>query len=131
MDAVDEVLQEACAGVEAIPITLRGAGAFPSLSHIKVVWVGMEGGAPLEGIATDLEAGLEPLGFKRERRPFRPHVTVGRVKGGRHKERLQQVLRDYQGAEFGAQTLDAVRLKQSVLTPKGPIYTTLREAHLG
>src|SRR5213596_3701327 len=49
-------IREACADVQPFPITVRGTGAFPSLSRMNVVWVGVEGAEPIGRIAADLEA---------------------------------------------------------------------------
>src|SRR5207247_990845 len=55
-------IREACADIQPFPITVRGAGAFPSLSRMNVVWVGVEGAEPIGRIAADVEASLESLG---------------------------------------------------------------------
>lgn len=130
VEDVGEAMNRACQGVAPIQVSMQGSGAFPNLNHIKVVWIGLTGADTLKEIARALDDELAPLGFSRERRPFRPHVTIARVKGGRNKDRLQAVLREYSDSSFGEQTIDAVALKKSVLTPKGPIYTTLRERRL-
>lgn len=128
---VGEVVDRACQGVAPFQVSLEGSGAFPNMNHIKVVWIGLTGADPLKDIARALDEGMAPLGFSRERRPFRPHVTIARVKGGRNKEQLQAVLREHPNTAFGEQIVEAVVLKQSVLTPQGPIYTTISEHRLG
>lgn len=62
----------------------RGCGTFPGHGRPRVVWVGLQGeidaAARLKQV---VDAALEPLGFGREDRPFRPHLTLGRVVEGR------------------------------------------------
>ncbi|WP_053057617.1 RNA 2',3'-cyclic phosphodiesterase [Rubrobacter aplysinae] len=78
-----ETITALCSGHGAFDLSLRGAGAFPSVRRACVLWVGAsEGSGPLGALARDLEDGLEKLGFGRETRPFRPHATVARAKGG-------------------------------------------------
>lgn len=109
-------------------VIIKGLGVFPNLRRISVVWAGIEEGATeLNDIARQVEANLRTLGIKPEPRGFSPHLTIARVKTGRNKDelaRLTQTMADY---EFGTIRARCLRLKKSVLTPKGPIYTLLRE----
>ena len=61
---------------------LTEIGAFPGKSRPRVIWVGLGGDVDgLSRIKVRLDALLEPLGFTPEnRRPFKPHLTIGRVK---------------------------------------------------
>lgn len=128
---VVDAIRKATGEVSPFVARLRGAGAFPGLARMNVAWVGIENAEPLARVAGALEASLEHLGFRRETRPWSPHVTVARVKGGRNLERLRQILRAHETTLFGEWTVDEVRLKRSVLSPEGPAYTTLEEVRLG
>jgi 2'-5' RNA ligase len=109
-------------------IELRGLGAFPSLRYARVVWAGIRKGAnELANVFDQLEPRLRRLGFKPDPKGFSPHLTIARVRTGRHKPELVGCVEDLADYEFGVIKADALRLKKSVLTPKGPIYTTLRE----
>lgn len=113
-------------------IELRGLGAFPSLRYARVVWTGIRKGADeLVNIFNQLEPRLRRLGFKPDRKGFSPHLTIARVRTGRHKAELVRCVEDLADYEFGVINADYLRLKKSVLTPKGPIYTTLREVRGG
>ena len=113
-------------------IELRGLGAFPSLRYARVVWAGIRKGADeLTNIFNQLEPRLRRLGFKPDSKGFSPHLTIARVKTGRHKAELIRCVEDMADYEFGIINADYLKLKKSVLTPKGPIYTTLREVHGG
>ncbi|MEE8167648.1 MAG: RNA 2',3'-cyclic phosphodiesterase [Candidatus Hydrothermarchaeales archaeon] len=111
-------------------VDLHGLGAFPSVKRIRVIWVGFrENADKFIQMNCDLEENLERLGFKREYR-FHPHLTIARVKSPRGKEELQALLEKYKDVNFGVLHVSKVELKKSVLTPKGPIYSTLREVTL-
>lgn len=110
-------------------IELRGLGAFPSLRYARVVWAGIQkGGDELVKVFNQLEFRLRRLGFKPDPKGFSPHLTIARVRTGRHKAELVKCVEDLADYEFGIIKADCLKLKKSVLTPKGPIYTTLREA---
>ena len=64
----------------------------------------------------------------RERRPFRPHVTLARVKEF-HPSLIQQVQR-MPSEPFGRFRVETIKLKKSTLTPHGPIYEDLAEVAL-
>ena len=113
-------------------IELRGIGVFPRLSHPRVVWAGIRKGADrLVNVFDQLEPRLRGLGFKPDTKGFSPHLTIARVRTGRHKAELVKLVRELEDYEFGAIKAECLRLKKSDLTPRGPIYTTLREVCSG
>ncbi|HEX9566256.1 MAG TPA: RNA 2',3'-cyclic phosphodiesterase [Thermoplasmata archaeon] len=124
-------IQETCADVRRFPITVRGTGAFPSLTRMNVVWVGVEGAEPIGGIAADLDVSLESLGFEAERRPWKAHVTLARVKGHRDLDRVRSILETRRDEIFGSHRVDRIHLKKSVLTPGGAQYSVVATAVFG
>jgi len=109
-------------------IELRGLGVFPNLRHPNVVWVGIKKGAEeLGGIFAQFEPRLRMLRFQPDTKGFSPHITIARVKSGRNKTELATQITQMENLEFGIMKADALRLKKSILTPKGPIYSTLYE----
>lgn len=61
-----------------------GIGCFPDLRRPNVLWAGVaDPTGSLTRIHADLETTLAETGYRPEHRPFRPHITLGRVaKGG-------------------------------------------------
>ena len=107
---------------------IRGAGAFPNLKHMNVIWVGVnEGWTQVEQIYEQVEKLLSGIGFRRENRPFSPHITVARVRSGRNRDEIAHFLRRLGDETFGKITVNKVRLKQSILLSSGPKYSTLLE----
>jgi 2'-5' RNA ligase len=109
-------------------VELTGLGAFPKLTYPRVVWAGIRKGADeLTDVFEQLEPRLRGLGFKPDNKGFSPHLTIARVRTGRNKAQLIKLIQELEDHEFGAVKAECFRLKKSDLTPKGPIYTTLRE----
>ncbi|MFQ6080512.1 MAG: RNA 2',3'-cyclic phosphodiesterase [Candidatus Bathyarchaeia archaeon] len=109
-------------------VEIRGLGAFPSLRYARVVWAGIRRGADeLRNVFDQLEPLLRGLGFKPDPKGFSPHLTIARVKSGRHKAELIRCVQDLADCEFGVVKADCLRLKKSTLTPRGPFYSTLKE----
>ncbi len=127
---IGDAMRASVAGIRPFTVRLAGTGAFPNLRRMNVVWVGMEGAEPLAEISRRLEESLEPLGYPRERRAFSPHVTIARVKGPRGLDDVRRVLEARARDAFGEASVDGIRLKKSVLTPKGPLYSTVGEVPL-
>ena len=112
--------------------TIRGAGAFPNFRRPRVVWLGMHPVAPLAGIARRVDDALTPLGIEGERRPFRAHVTLGRVNEGfpaTQGEALERALRAV-GVAWDLRVAD-VAVMRSTLGRGGPTYDVLARIPLG
>jgi len=115
-------------GFPPFSLEIKGAGAFPSLKRMNVIWVGVgEGWSQVELIYEQTEKLLHQLGFSRETRDFSPHITVARVKSGRKRDEIAAFLGHLTDESFGTFNVQSVRLKQSVLSPSGPKYSTLFE----
>jgi 2'-5' RNA ligase len=109
-------------------VEIRGVGVFPSLKYARIVWAGIRGGAEqLKEVFSQLEPRLQKLRFKPDRKGFSPHITFARVRTGRNKKELVYCIKELKDYEFGVLKVDCLKLKKSVLTPKGPIYSTLKE----
>ncbi|MBN2335209.1 RNA 2',3'-cyclic phosphodiesterase [Candidatus Bathyarchaeota archaeon] len=127
---VDEAV-EAVKSTSFKPFTvmIEGVGAFPNLRRPRVVWAGItEGVTEFVEIWKSTDLRLSKLGFERERRGFSPHITIGRVRSGRNRDRLAEEIAALGDFEFGRLQVDRIKLKRSVLTPQGPIYSTLAES---
>jgi 2'-5' RNA ligase len=129
IDEIERIMKEAVADVTSFHMQLRGSGVFPNEHYIKVIWIGIESSEQLGSIAQHLDHHLARLGYKKERRGFSPHLTIGRVKTARAKEQLLEVINTYRTTEFTTIPVYSIRLMKSELTPKGPIYTLLRDVH--
>jgi 2'-5' RNA ligase len=126
IDQIHEKMKEV--SFTPFDIEIKGMGVFPNMRHIKVIWVGIHKGADeLTNVFDQLEPRLQGLGFRPDRKGFTPHLTIARVKGGRHKAELVKRIQELSDREFGIVKGECLRLKRSVLTPKGPIYSILKE----
>jgi 2'-5' RNA ligase len=126
-DTAVSLLPQLSAGLDQVAaqhnrfeLTVSGLGCFPNRKRPRVIWAGLRGDlTSINGLAAGLNELLAPLGWEPEKRPFRPHLTLGRVKDSRK----------LQGIEWGTQVeeivvgVTAVHLIESQLRPSGPIYT--------
>jgi 2'-5' RNA ligase len=107
---------------------IYGVGAFPSSRYPRVLWAGITDGADqLLSVFNQLEPRLRGLGFAPDSKGFSPHLTIARVKSERNKAELARFIGEKANYEFGIVKAACLRLKRSDLTPRGPIYSTLKE----
>jgi len=74
-------------------------------------------------LASQVEKKLGPLGFRPDK-PFKPHLTIFRVKN--RIDDISGTIERFKKVELGKYTMTELKLKQSVLTPSGPIYSDLQ-----
>jgi 2'-5' RNA ligase len=122
--ALREALAEAASDFEPFPVSVAGLGVFPSPKRPRVVWVGLHGAA-LGALAAAVERAVEPLGFAPESRPYRPHITLGRVTGNQGWKRLEELLRARGRDEIGSCIIDELVAYRSHLQRGGSVYTKL------
>ncbi|MCK5261677.1 MAG: RNA 2',3'-cyclic phosphodiesterase [Thermoplasmatales archaeon] len=130
IDDIEQIIKGSVKEIEPFTIKLSGTGVFPNQNYIRVIWIGIKDAEIIETISRSIDERLSQLGFKREKRGFSAHLTIGRVKTAKNKQLLLKAIEDYKDSEFSTQEINSIKLKKSDLTPKGPIYTTLREVKL-
>lgn len=82
LEVIEEAIRFAVAGSEPLPMRLTELGAFPNPSRPRVLWLGIEAPPALELLQDRLERESEAIGFAPDGVPYRPHVTLGRVREG-------------------------------------------------
>jgi 2'-5' RNA ligase len=131
VDRIHGAMQQATQAFSPLVLRGEGVGVFPDLKRARVVWVGVSGDIKdLRDLQGELEDKLNGLGFPREKRSFKGHLTLGRIKGRLDGAKLGEALRalgDFQTEPFAVQSLV---LFQSDLRPDGAVYTRLAEATL-
>lgn len=124
---LDAVLRSAREVVfKPFKLGVKGVGYFPGRGRVNVLWLGVDD--PEQGLKKILDQLLEKLtkrGFRYDDRGFTPHLTIGRVKYVRDKQRLLKTIEEMGEMVFGEQLIDRLKVKKSVLTGRGPIYSDL------
>ena len=125
IEKIQDIIKESVKGIQPFEIIFSNVGVFPNLNYMKVIWIGIQNAEPIKIIANSINEKITILGFEKDKRPFSAHLTIGRVKTAKNKERVKQILIKYQKMDFYSFNVESVKLKKSVLTPKGPIYSDL------
>ncbi len=117
-------------GLKPFELALSGIGFFPERGAPRVVWVGLSGELePLLELHRKLEKAFKKIGFPPEKRPFHPHLTLGRVKEPRRTETLR-----HRAAELSVPRktfrVEGLTFYRSELHPDGAVYTALKTVEL-
>jgi 2'-5' RNA ligase len=131
IDGIAEVIEATVRDFSPLILFTNGLGVFPGIKKPRVIWIGISGDIkPLSEIQANLETNLEIKGFAKENRPFKSHLTLGRVKGDIHPENLIDILRSF--SDFSSEPFEAgeLVLYKSELKPSGALYTKLQTLYL-
>ena len=121
------VVEKAAEEERPFSLAIGGAGVFPDPHRPRVLWLGMNGDVErLLAFQKGLEQALLQIGFPREQRPFRPHLTLGRIKTSRGLIGLAGALEKGEEYTAGRFVASGLSLIQSELTPRGAVYTKLK-----
>lgn len=133
LSVLKQTIQAACKSIPTFQANARGTGVFPSLRQPRVLWAGLESGAALGNLVSALDSELANLGYKKESRPFSPHLTLARIASPENTPAFDLTLKSLFAAkekEFGSIIVRRITLFQSTLSPGGSIYTPLERFQL-
>lgn len=140
VEQISGALKTTADNFNAFNISLTKVGAFPNLRRPRVIWIDIDKGAgELKSLSTKIETELEKLGFApstslgtgKEKREFKAHLTLGRVRSLKNIENLEKIISEVNFQAGNEIRIDKIVLFQSTLTPKGAIYTPLSKHPIG
>ena len=127
-----EAADRAASRHQPLEMSVRDVGAFPNFRRARVVWIGVEQEPRLELLHHDLEMACEEEGFEVEGRPFRPHITLARVRAPLPVERARALARVARTVRMKATVpVERITLFESTHAPTGARYRRIHAAPLG
>lgn len=130
--AIREAMRRSVSQREPFSLRVSGVGVFPGLKRPKVLWLGLQGQLELlDDWHRNLSAFLAVQGIPLEKRPFKGHLTIGRVKERLDSETLRAALRHQVQFVTDDFVVDSICLFKSDLTPRGAVYTPLIQTRMG
>ena len=132
IEQVKNSLKNAVSGLKPYSIHLAEIGAFQKISYARVIWVGMDEGAEeTKKIYQAIEEELSKGGFPKEKRPFSPHLTLGRVHSGKNKQGLINVVEKEKSFSSSEKlSVGEIILFKSILSSVGPTYEPMFKGSL-
>lgn len=132
LPTLHKIINDATSSLSFFNMSIENVGAFPTLKKPRIIFVSAQDkGNNLLKIYERLDKGLEALGIKRESRNYVGHITLGRTRSQKNISKLINALNSGAVHSFGQEKVNYISLMQSELTPKGPIYTRLKDFILG
>jgi RNA 2',3'-cyclic 3'-phosphodiesterase len=123
---ISHVVKNGVANMRALMLNVRNLGAFPSVNRPRVLWLGIDGDTDaLISLQAETDTGFQEYGFKKEERPFRPHLTLARIKEPKGLVGLAEAVKKNDDYIAGSFTVSGLTLFKSDLKPTGAIYTKL------
>jgi 2'-5' RNA ligase len=131
VNEIERACVETIAEFQPFTLDLNGAGVFPNARQPRVLWAGLSGEIEKAvEIQRRLDGRLAAIGFGREEKPFRPHLTVGRIKSNKKTRELIALAEAYQLPDLSFDVKEMVVMK-SELRREGALYTCLAKATMG
>jgi RNA 2',3'-cyclic 3'-phosphodiesterase len=119
------ILKDNCERSGKFELVIKGAGLFRNPDDPRIIWTCINTSEKLLHINDLIKKGLNGLGIKTEERPFKPHLTIGRIKHINDKEILKALVEKFQNAEIQIVPVTEIVIYQSILLPSGPVYKPL------
>jgi 2'-5' RNA ligase len=133
VNVLQDILRGETVDREPFAISLGGLGAFPKVRRPRVIWVGVEAPPELESLQRGIDKQTAKVGYPPDRRPFSPHITVGRVSRNASPAEVRVIgdtLNEANVGYLGVARVQAVHLYRSDLQPGGAVYHRLFSAEL-
>ena len=131
IDSISDCVAEATVGITPFQLSTKGIGVFPKIKRARIIWAGLSGQmAVLNELQNAIDIKLAGIGFPREKRKFKGHLTLGRSKGVIDAANLARAIEEFKDFQSKTFMVDRVTLFRSDLNPSGAVYTELREIEL-
>ncbi|MCE9612981.1 MAG: RNA 2',3'-cyclic phosphodiesterase [Lentisphaerae bacterium] len=109
----------------SLRIAFEGVGHFGSASSPRVIWAGVLAPPALMALQLGVASAARACAIALESRPYRPHVTLGRVRSGRGRDALLAAMQKDAAMPLGEQSASQVVVMQSLLGSAGAHYQVL------
>lgn len=126
VESISQAVQNRLQSSWSLSLNVEKLGVFPDSSRPRVLWCDTTGDVEkLAALQKQLDADFALLGFPKEDRPFRAHLTLARIKDPRNVSGIGNALTRHVNFSAGKFHVPELILFQSKLTPQGAIYTRL------
>jgi len=127
IDEISNKLTDNLREIKSFNLSCKGVGVFKNVYNPKILWFGIKQSENLINLKLAVDKVISSFGFTIEERDFKPHLTIGRVKLVKNKNKFKNVLEKYKEVEIQNFSIKEVILYESKLTPKGPVYNVLKK----
>ncbi|MBI5184852.1 MAG: RNA 2',3'-cyclic phosphodiesterase [Nitrospinae bacterium] len=123
---IGKALEKAIGGARAFSMNINEVGVFPNIKFPRVIWMGVdEPTRTLINLENRISAEMETLGFPKEEKKFTPHITLGRIKSHKGKNKLMEIIQSQRMLYCDEALVEDVKLYKSELKPTGAVHSVL------
>ena len=119
---ISSMLEKVCGNSGNFELTIRGTGVFRNINDPRIIWTNIVHSEKLVKLTDKILVGLTEMNIKLEDKPFKLHITIGRIKHLKNKETFKKLTEQYQNTELQRLHVTEVILYESILLPQGPKY---------
>ena len=132
IDKIGAAMTAAAIEFPPVTLTVRGIGVFPGIKRPRVIWVGLGGDIrSLLSLQSRLEQELAGAGFPKDKRSFKAHLTLGRIKQSAGPAVIRRMISQHATLNSDDFTCNQVILFKSDLKPSGAVYSKLKQTRIG
>lgn len=125
LSIIEEVLKPFIATIPKLQFQTGNLGVFPNYKNPRIIWLGLEGKTEaLLNLYNKCDEISKALGLPQSNTLFQPHITLARIKNIKYFDYIFLQIKDNDSREI---VFDKLVLYESILTPRGPIYTELQK----
>lgn len=126
LNEISEVLKDQCSNTGSFAFEIAGAGVFRNLKDPRVIWAGIRSPEKLVDLGNKIQSALRNKGFSLDDKPFRPHITLGRIKHLNDLSKIENLINSYKDYQIQELLVKEVILYESILRQTGPEYRALK-----
>ncbi|WP_138430589.1 RNA 2',3'-cyclic phosphodiesterase [Fodinibius saliphilus] len=110
-------------------LVIKGMGFFSQGRKPRVLWAGIVKNKRLAELHNKIEQLCAAMGFKTEVRPFKPHITMARLKGC-SKQKVTSFINEYKQFQLPRVRVSEFVLYESKLSSEGATHHRLKTINL-
>lgn len=130
INKVVEIINKTVPEYNSFEISFKSLGVFKNIRQPQVIWIGIEAPESLYDLREKICAELKESGLYQDKKPFRPHLTLGRMKYLTSRDALSDILKSSGIHDLPAQIVNEIILYESILKAHGPVYKPLETTRL-
>jgi RNA 2',3'-cyclic 3'-phosphodiesterase len=130
VDEIGEELNQVSKQFSSFSFELEGLGFFKNREKPRVLFANIKEGEVLQLLAAEIDNRLSTFGFEPEKRPFKPHLTLARIKFLKNKKAFYQAVEKYRETLFQSVNIYELIFYRSILRPEGPEYLSINKFKL-
>ncbi len=125
VSGISQVLDEVATKTKPFILTTSGTGFFGKRGKPSVFWIGFHKNEMLQKLAQEVAASMEIIGFERDGKAFKAHLTLARMKYLHDEENFRELAEEFSDELFLSEQMNAITFYQSILHSSGPEYKVI------